>query len=342
MRRSALVLALMVIVVAGPAVTAARAEHTEFFAIVVRANSDSVGNFDYRYNLPSGAGWLDGDRVAYRCAFMFLQSGGELVFRVTFTRIAEYAVINDTYMHEGVRNFDGSPNPSGGQTDFCPEPAEAYVPLEGDPGPLPVITIADISTGLPLEIRNYANVEEVGPGVQFKIQSATPDRVTVLLYQDGLPVTAVYYDRLSDAVSLTSNFTQPPPPPPPPPPPVEPISIQIARIAFDPAGTDTGRNPSLNKEFVVVRNTGATEVALIGWTLRDRSGNTFTFPEFTLSAGASVKIHTGSGAGTITDLYWGSNRYVWNNRGDRATLRDAEGVKQDTCRYSGARGSGKC
>ncbi len=37
---------------------------------------------------------------------------------------------------------------------------------------------------------------------------------------------------------------------------------------------------------------------------------------FELQPGATVTIHTGSGTDTATDLYWGSKRAIWNNKGD--------------------------
>ena len=48
-----------------------------------------------------------------------------------------------------------------------------------------------------------------------------------------------------------------------------------------------------------------------------------------------VKIHTGQGANTQTDRYWGKSWYVWNNTGDTATLRDAGGHLLDQCTFKG-------
>jgi len=56
-------------------------------------------------------------------------------------------------------------------------------------------------------------------------------------------------------------------------------------------------------------------------------------------AGASVKIHTARGANTRTDLYWRQGNYVWNNDGDKAILKNAAGVRIDTCKW-GSSGSG--
>jgi hypothetical protein len=48
-----------------------------------------------------------------------------------------------------------------------------------------------------------------------------------------------------------------------------------------------------------------------------------------------VTIHTGKGTNTQTNRYWGLGGYVWNNDGDRATLKDNNGNVIDRCSYSG-------
>jgi len=56
-----------------------------------------------------------------------------------------------------------------------------------------------------------------------------------------------------------------------------------------------------------------------------------------------VKIHTGHGADTAKNGYWGQSNYVWNNTGDKATLVRAGGRVVDFCKW-GASGPGfkKC
>lgn len=38
-----------------------------------------------------------------------------------------------------------------------------------------------------------------------------------------------------------------------------------------------------------------------------------------------MTVHTGQGQDTAAHRYWGRDREVWNNEGDTATLRDADG-----------------
>ncbi|MEW2085252.1 lamin tail domain-containing protein, partial [Streptomyces sp. NPDC005283] len=71
-------------------------------------------------------------------------------------------------------------------------------------------------------------------------------------------------------------------------------------------------------------------VDLDGWTLRDSDGNRYRFDDVRLAGRATVRIHTGFGRDTRTDLYQGRRDYVWGNRSDTATLRDARGRVIDT------------
>ena len=51
------------------------------------------------------------------------------------------------------------------------------------------------------------------------------------------------------------------------------------------------------------------------------AGAIFIFPNgFTLSPGASVKVHTKVGQNTATDLFWGLRKPIWDNDFDTAVL----------------------
>jgi hypothetical protein len=98
-------------------------------------------------------------------------------------------------------------------------------------------------------------------------------------------------------------------------------------------GSDYGSNSSLNAEYIVVKNSGTTARTLTGYTIRDKAGHVYKFPTFSLKAGASVYLHTGSGTNTTTHLYWRSHWYIWNNNGDTAFLRNSSGTLKDTCTW---------
>jgi hypothetical protein len=120
-------------------------------------------------------------------------------------------------------------------------------------------------------------------------------------------------------------------------------AMRLAKIQFDPPGDDDATSSSLNKEYVQVRNFGVKAWTLTGWTLRDVSGFRYAFPEgFTVEPGATVTIHTGPGRNRPLHLYWGQGTYVWNNTGDKATLKNAAGKVVDTCSYDGEGGATPC
>ena len=104
-------------------------------------------------------------------------------------------------------------------------------------------------------------------------------------------------------------------------------NVQITDIVYDPPGDD------VQGEYVRIENSGGRPADMTDWTLRDDANHVFTFPTFTLNAGASVRVWTKSGTDTATDLYWGSGAAIWNNTGDCAYLRDSVGAAIDTYCY---------
>lgn len=176
---------------------------------------------DYYRNLNSGAGWLDGDRLAYNCAYMFLEDeSGDVVGRVTFVRI-QYALVNDRFMVEGQRLFDGTFVGTGGQLyhpSFCADILADEYTFANVPDERPIVRYVGNEV---LEVRNYRNTV-VGEGLTFdQVAVVTepftitdPDgdvstvysRVTVLARENGNAVVAVYYDSLDPSVVITSDL----------------------------------------------------------------------------------------------------------------------------------------
>jgi hypothetical protein len=82
---------------------------------------------------------------------------------------------------------------------------------------------------------------------------------------------------------------------------------------------------NLNGEWVDIVNQGSVAQDLSGWTISTQHNRTYAFKSLNLQAGASVKLHTGCGNDTATDIYWNKKMPIWNNNGDTATLKDASG-----------------
>jgi LysM repeat protein len=113
--------------------------------------------------------------------------------------------------------------------------------------------------------------------------------------------------------------TNTPTPPPVTPPATEP-KVTIRQVLG--AGV-------LADEAVFIFNSGRA-VRMEGWTLTDAQENVYTFPNLFLGTGGSVRVHTGPGSNSATDLYWGLDAPVWGEPGDVATLRDESGLVIDT------------
>ncbi len=209
----------------------------ERFDIMLDATLDGVRTelwvAPYFRNLPYtnefDVGWIDGDRVGYGCAYMFLEADGRIVGRVTFTHASEagaYTFINDRFMIEGVRYYDGRVATGGfAQLNDCPDSDQAYGPA-GGPDERPLIYYTQ--SGELLENRSYTNTSgdaiEQGKLIFRELERITTpftdvgdlginphtvyDRVTVgaYVYTEGFWQLAivVYYDALvSDSPILS-------------------------------------------------------------------------------------------------------------------------------------------
>jgi hypothetical protein len=78
-------------------------------------------------------------------------------------------------------------------------------------------------------------------------------------------------------------------------------------------------------EYVCIKNDDSRPVAMGSWVLRNVMGRTYNFPTgFQLAPGATVKLHTGAGADSATDLYWDYRvKPAWE-KGDKLTLHNNE------------------
>lgn len=121
--------------------------------------------------------------------------------------------------------------------------------------------------------------------------------------------------------------------------------VQFTKIQYDSPGTDSGSNTSLNNEWFRVTNKTAKAISLNGWTVTDASGSVYRFTSReVLGAGRSLSVRTGKGtAGKPADTrYWHSGKYIWNNAGDTATVRDPYGKAIDSCRWTSDKNYTNC
>ncbi len=111
-----------------------------------------------------------------------------------------------------------------------------------------------------------------------------------------------------------------------------PGPLKITRLNANAEGDD---RYNLNGEYVRICNISPTDMDLVGFSLSDRAGYTYTFPHAILRPGYTALLFTGKGQNVVEGahqlrLYWGSRYPIWNNDGDSASLRDAQGRVIDT------------
>ncbi len=84
-------------------------------------------------------------------------------------------------------------------------------------------------------------------------------------------------------------------------------------------------------EYIVIKNSSGNAVDLTGWKIVSVLGNqSFTFPAFSLAAGAIVKVGDSANNSGI-DFHWLDGGGTWNNsKSDPAELYDSSGQLVDT------------
>ncbi|MFD8302075.1 lamin tail domain-containing protein [Streptomyces sp. NPDC059690] len=102
-------------------------------------------------------------------------------------------------------------------------------------------------------------------------------------------------------------------------------SVFISAVHHASPWRDGRSNRSLNAEWADITNDSRRAVNLDHWTLSDRQGHTYTFHHVLLQGRATVRVHTGLGRDTGSDVYQDRRDYVWDRSSDTATLRDERG-----------------
>jgi len=105
------------------------------------------------------------------------------------------------------------------------------------------------------------------------------------------------------------------------------MRIYITHIKYNPLG------PDVPKEYIEISSEESVPVNLKDWTTRDRAGHIYKFPDFNINPGRKIKVWTKVGTDDEDNLYCDRRKAVWNNEGDKATLRDAAGKIVDSYRY---------
>ncbi|MFI1102140.1 lamin tail domain-containing protein [Streptomyces melanogenes] len=110
-------------------------------------------------------------------------------------------------------------------------------------------------------------------------------------------------------------------------------TVVIGKVQYNSPGRDDHSNRSLNNEWVEVMNTGRHAVNLRGFTLTASDGARYRFHTLRLEGHSAVKVHTGVGRDSGSDVYQDRHNYVWDNHRDTATLRNDNGRILDTAMW---------
>ncbi len=101
-------------------------------------------------------------------------------------------------------------------------------------------------------------------------------------------------------------------------------TVEIGDVQPDPKGRD---EEHLNDEWIEITNPAGSALDLAGWSVADETtSNRFALPDRSLAAGGTLRIHTGSGADTATDVYLDQRDPVWSNSGETVLVADPAGV----------------
>ncbi|MCD0448955.1 lamin tail domain-containing protein [Actinocorallia sp. API 0066] len=110
-------------------------------------------------------------------------------------------------------------------------------------------------------------------------------------------------------------------------------SVRIERVHHSPRGS--------GGTWVELRNHAKTARDLRGWRLQAGGGSAYEFGPLRLRPGESVRVHTGSGSDSRTDVYWGRGSPVLPEGGATVTLRTPRAAV-DACRYPGGGTTASC
>lgn len=91
------------------------------------------------------------------------------------------------------------------------------------------------------------------------------------------------------------------------------------------AGSVVINNVTYNKKSQVVelKNNETSALDLTGWKLEVQNKTVYTFPKYTLDPNAAVKIHSGLGKNSKTDLY--TSAVILTKADDEVSLLDKTG-----------------
>ncbi len=104
---------------------------------------------------------------------------------------------------------------------------------------------------------------------------------------------------------------------------------QIVSVFFD------GLKSRETDEYVEIRNFSGKAADVTGWKLKDRANHSFTFPDYILDTGKTIRVYTNE-----NHPEWGGFSFklaaIWNNDGDEAVLYNSQDKPVSRKSYKGS------
>jgi competence protein ComEC len=145
---------------------------------------------------------------------------------------------------------------------------------------------------------------------------------------DALPTSS-----LAMQSSSYLPFAAKPVPSPTPTPTATPLPRLLdVRVEWSCCNVRGGSTQDPNGEWVCFKNYDSRPADLARWYVEDAAFHRYTFHACLLNPGATVRLHSGAGADTSTDVFWGSGT-VWNNNHDTVDLYDCFGRNVSHLQY---------
>jgi hypothetical protein len=188
-------------------------------------------------------------------------------------------------------------------------------------------------------------------GTQHYRAQVGPDPVNLVALGTSVVVAVPVGGSGTPTTPPTTRPTPAPTTPTPTPKPTTPApaapkagDVRFSLVQYNPAGKDTASTKSLNAEYWRITNMTKKTVNLKFWYVKDRAGNTYRFPSFSLTAGRSVTVATGKGTNGKPAgwRYWGRTGHLLNNTGDALYLRTGSGKLIDGCNWGNGSGRTAC
>lgn len=102
---------------------------------------------------------------------------------------------------------------------------------------------------------------------------------------------------------------------------LEDVVADMGESMFNPEG----ESDLPSSEYVCVRNNTNRSIQMMNWQLENQAGTTFDFPRFELVVSGQIRVNTGGGSDSDSDLYWGWDSEVWKDDGDVVKISQSNG-----------------